>query len=223
FSASGVLVYANPAATSLCQGCSQDPDSGLALEALLPRDAMLQARADGRWSGHLSFGKDSILLVHVYFCPDEDGWFLVLLQDLREVRAYEQDLRRRHAELNGRLNAAQGRLLRAEMLASIGHLAAGVVHEINDPIGYVHANLGSLQEYLHSLFALIDAYERALRSPDPRAMLAEIDQTRSRLDIDFIARDLPQLMTESDRKSTRLNSSHVKISYAVFCLKKKRK
>ncbi len=122
---------------------------------------------------------------------------MVLMQDLQQLRFYEQDLLRRHAELNVRLTAAQEKLLQSEKLASIGQLAAGVAHEINNPIGYVHSNLGSLQEYLHSLFALIDAYERALRSPDPRAMIPEIDQTRSRLDIDFISRDLPQLMTES--------------------------
>ncbi len=197
YSDSGALVYANPAASALCQGASTPAGSILALEALLPRDALPHARSEGRWSGHLSFGPDSILLVHAYHCPGDGGWFLVLLQDLREVQAYEQDLLRRHAELNVRLTAAQAKLLQAEKLASIGQLAAGVAHEINNPIGYVHSNLGSLQEYLHSLFALIDAYERALRSPDPRAMLGEIDQTRSRLDIDFISRDLPQLMTES--------------------------
>src|SRR5690606_16137374 len=135
--------------------------------------------------------------VHAYYCAEEGGWYLVLLMDLRKVQVYEQDLLRRHAELNVRLTAAQEKLLQAEKLASIGQLAAGVAHEINNPIGYVHSNLGSLQEYLHSLFALIDAYERALRLPDPRAMLPEIDQTRQRLDIDFISRDLPQLMTES--------------------------
>ncbi|KAF1698799.1 ATP-binding protein [Pseudoxanthomonas suwonensis] len=198
FSGSGALVYANPAASALCQDCHPgEPDTSLTLEALLPRDALPQARAEGRWSGHLSFGKDSILLVHAYYCAEEGGWYLVLLMDLRKVQVYEQDLLRRHAELNVRLTAAQAKLLQAEKLASIGQLAAGVAHEINNPIGYVHSNLGSLQEYLHSLFALIDAYERALRSPDPRSMLAEIDQTRSRLDIDFISRDLPQLMTES--------------------------
>src|SRR5690606_30235454 len=131
FSATGALAYANPAASALCQGCRpDDPESGLTLEALVPRDALPAARADGRWSGHLSFGRDSMLLVHVYYQAEEGGWFLVLLQDLREVRAYEQDLLRRHAELNVRLTAAQEKLLQSEKLASIGQLAAGVAHEI---------------------------------------------------------------------------------------------
>jgi two-component system NtrC family sensor kinase len=82
-------------------------------------------------------------------------------------------------------------------MASIGQLAAGVAHEINNPIGYVHSNLGSLQEYLHSLFSLIEVYERALRLPDPKTMLPEIEEMRARYDIDFITGDLPQLMSES--------------------------
>jgi len=61
----------------------------------------------------------------------------------------------------------------------------------------VHSNLGSLQEYLRSLFTVIEAYERALRAPDPKALIPEIDDIRDRLDIDFISRDLPQLMAES--------------------------
>ncbi|MES5815094.1 ATP-binding protein [Pseudoxanthomonas sp. Soil82] len=192
------LVYANAAAHKLCGECyPRDLSSGLTLQQLLPGDALAQARAEGRWSGHLSFGGDAILMVHVYFGAEHGEHFLVLMQDLRQVRFHDQELVRRHAELNVRLTAAQEKLLQSEKLASIGQLAAGVAHEINNPIGYVHSNLGSLQEYLHSLFALIEAYERALRSPDPRAMIPEIDQTRARLDIDFISRDLPQLMTES--------------------------
>ncbi|WP_374014084.1 ATP-binding protein [Pseudoxanthomonas koreensis] len=197
YHADGMLLYANPAAHALCRNYPRDLDHGLTLDLLVPDGALPQAREEGHWTGHLSFGQGSMLLVHLYYAEQEGGHFLVLMQDLHQIRAYDQDLLRRHAELNVRLTAAQEKLLQAEKLASIGQLAAGVAHEINNPIGYVHSNLGSLQEYLHSLFALIDAYERALRLPDPRAMLPEIDQTRQRLDIDFISRDLPQLMTES--------------------------
>ena len=96
-----------------------------------------------------------------------------------------------------KLEDAHHQLLQSEKMASIGQLAAGVAHEINNPIGYVHSNLGSLQEYLHSLFSLIEVYERALRLPDPKAMLPEIEEMRARYDIDFITGDLPQLMSES--------------------------
>jgi signal transduction histidine kinase len=124
----------------------------------------------------------------------------VLIQGIEGQQDYEQELQQRHAELRQaylRLNGAQEKLLQSEKMASIGQLAAGVAHEINNPIGYVHSNLGSLQEYLRSLFTLIEAYERALRAPDPKALIPEIDDIRNRFDIDFISRDLPQLMAES--------------------------
>ena len=50
--------------------------------------------------------------------------------------------------LNESLRSAQDQLLQSERLASIGQLAAGVAHEINNPIGYVFSNFGTLEAYL---------------------------------------------------------------------------
>ncbi|MDH5822738.1 ATP-binding protein [Luteimonas sp. RD2P54] len=193
----GSRLYTNPAAETLCRAHPLwTADLGLALQDMLPSEALRKADRDGTWNDYVPFGEGRMLAARLSLCSEGGSHYLLLLQDPGLVRD-DQDLLRRHAELNVRLTAAQEKLLQAEKMASIGQLAAGVAHEINNPIGYVHSNLGSLQEYLSSLFALIDAYERALRSPDPHAQLAEIDQTRERLDIDFISRDLPQLMTES--------------------------
>ncbi|WP_407351588.1 ATP-binding protein [Luteimonas sp. R10] len=192
----GSRIYANPAADILCRSHPLWSEQGLRLDDMLPPDALRQAGEGKVWSDYVPFGEGRMLAARLSLCSEGGSHYLLLLQDPGLVRD-DQDLLRRHAELNVRLTAAQEKLLQAEKMASIGQLAAGVAHEINNPIGYVHSNLGSLQEYLSSLFALIDAYERALRSPDPQAQLAEIDQTRERLDIDFISRDLPQLMTES--------------------------
>jgi signal transduction histidine kinase len=201
FHADGRLLYANSAAHELCTACYPvGLDKGLTLPKLLPSDALPQARERGHWSGKLVFDDGRLLRAHARYDAEDGGRYLVLLQDLGLNRDYEQELQRRHAELNQayvRLTATQEKLLQSEKMASIGQLAAGVAHEINNPIGYVHSNLGSLQEYLRNLFALIDAYERALRSPDPKAMVAELDELRRRFDIDFISRDLPQLMAES--------------------------
>ena len=51
--------------------------------------------------------------------------------------------------LIAKLEEAQNQLLQSEKLASIGQLAAGVAHEINNPIGFVGSNLGALEAYLH--------------------------------------------------------------------------
>ncbi|MBB5876382.1 MULTISPECIES: ATP-binding protein [Xanthomonas] len=198
FRADGQLLLANSAARRHLSGT----DAGLAahLAQWLPSDALSQARSSGRWSGSLPT-EHHVVLAHLYFHADADGGhYLMLIQGIEGQQDYEQELQQRHAELRQaylRLNGAQEKLLQSEKMASIGQLAAGVAHEINNPIGYVHSNLGSLQEYLRSLFTLIEAYERALRAPDPKALIPEIDDIRNRFDIDFISRDLPQLMAES--------------------------
>ena len=170
------------------------------LEALLPPFALPQSRETGTWTGSLPIG-ERVITVHLHHHAEGGNEaFLAMFQQLEGPEDYERELQQRHAELRQaylRLNGTQEKLLQSEKMASIGQLAAGVAHEINNPIGYVHSNLGSLQEYLRSLFTVIESYERALRAPDPKALIPEIDDIRNRLDIDFISRDLPQLMAES--------------------------
>ncbi len=201
FRADGQLVLANRAARGYLSGVDAGTLSAH-LAQWLPGDALSQARNSGRWSGSLPT-EQRVVLAHLYFQVGfgvDDGHYLMLIQGIEGQQDYEQELQRRHDELRQaylRLNGAQEKLLQSEKMASIGQLAAGVAHEINNPIGYVHSNLGSLQEYLRSLFTLIEAYERALRAPEPKALIPEIDDIRNRFDIDFISRDLPQLMAES--------------------------
>lgn len=201
FTEDGQVALANPAAQNLLasgEGGGLPPPQRL--RELLPPDALEQARQHGHWNGSLPLG-EGVVIAHLYHHgPVGQGHFLALFRHIEGQEDYERELQQRHAELRQaylRLNGTQEKLLQSEKMASIGQLAAGVAHEINNPIGYVHSNLGSLQEYLRSLFTVIEAYERALRAPDPKALIPEIDDIRDRLDIDFISRDLPQLMAES--------------------------
>ena len=109
-------------------------------------------------------------------------------------------LAQRNAELeraNTQLARTQARLLQSDKLASIGQLAAGVAHEINNPIGYVHSNLGSLRGYIEALATVIEAYETALASDEPALARGQIAALRERLDVAFVLQDLPQLLAES--------------------------
>ncbi|MFA1262122.1 ATP-binding protein [Xanthomonas axonopodis pv. fascicularis] len=202
FRADGKLILANAIARqSLCkEDPTDDRNLGERISQVLPSDALNQARSKGSWTGSLPVA-DRVVIAHLYYNEESGpGHFLALFHNIEGQQDYERELQQRHAELRQaylRLNGAQDKLLQSEKMASIGQLAAGVAHEINNPIGYVHSNLGSLQEYLRSLFTLIEAYERALQAPDPKALIPEIDEIRNRADIDFISRDLPQLMSES--------------------------
>jgi len=96
--------------------------------------------------------------------------------------------------LNDRLEHTQNQLVQSEKLASIGQLAAGVAHEINNPIGYVSSNLYTLQQYTARLLAALEALSAMDHS---RAAAEELIEIRRRFDVDVLTSDLPQLLTES--------------------------
>ncbi len=115
-------------------------------------------------------------------------------------------LQRSHAELveaNRRLSEAQDKLVQSEKLASIGQLAAGVAHEINNPIGYIFSNFGTLEKYLHDLFEVLSAYEAAAGAlpPEQADALRELSE---RVEVDFLKEDIPALMAESKEGITRV-------------------
>ena len=110
-----------------------------------------------------------------------------------ELIKANQDLK----ELNSKLSDAQSKLIQSEKLASIGQLAAGVAHEINNPIGFIFSNFGTLEQYLEDLFQMLDAYEQAEASVSDGAALARIRSLKADLDIDYLKEDIPNLMRES--------------------------
>lgn len=102
----------------------------------------------------------------------------------------------RQDELIGKLEDTQHQLLQSEKMASIGQLAAGVAHEINNPVGFVNSNLATLKRYVNDLFILINAYEDR-----ESEMLAEtrvfIADTKKQVDIVFLREDIVDIFRES--------------------------
>ncbi|MCL7942531.1 ATP-binding protein [Marinobacter sp. ATCH36] len=92
--------------------------------------------------------------------------------------------------LNARLEQANRQLLQSEKLAAIGQLAAGVAHEINNPVGYVYSNLQSLGTYLEDLFRLTDAVGGG-------ASLDDLSAIKKNIDYSFLKDDLKDLLAES--------------------------
>ncbi|KRB79553.1 ATPase [Noviherbaspirillum sp. Root189] len=119
---------------------------------------------------------------------------------MRKREEAEAELLRRNTELtelNAKLSMAQEQLVQSEKLASIGQLAAGVAHEINNPIGYVFSNFGTLENYIASMLEMLKVYEDVELSIGSPEAVAKAKATRERIDLDFLMEDIPVLMAES--------------------------
>jgi PAS domain S-box-containing protein len=102
----------------------------------------------------------------------------------------------RLAELIRKLEEAQNQLLQSEKMASIGQLAAGVAHEINNPVAFVNSNLGTLQRYASALLNLLASYEQAEGSlaDDVRQ---DIERLKKEIDAAYLRDEIGNLLTES--------------------------
>jgi two-component system NtrC family sensor kinase len=138
----------------------------------------------------------------------EDGQLMVNAITVAVENAHlHADQQRRIAELarvnaelseSGRqLEAAHAQLLQKEKLASLGQLAAGVAHEINNPIGYVNSNVGTMRGYLDQLFRLIDAYEAAEGVLTGVPALDGVRQVKDEVNLDYLKGDARDLVDES--------------------------
>ena len=91
----------------------------------------------------------------------------------------------------------QSQLIQSEKLASLGQMAAGVAHEINNPVGFVTSNLGTLESDFKQLQRMLDAYQQAEAALAPGDCLEQLSALRNELDLDFLKEDIPILIRES--------------------------
>ena len=118
-----------------------------------------------------------------------------------EARLVLEELTRSNSALtvlNEKLERTQGQLLQSEKMAAVGQLAAGVAHEINNPVGFVRSNLGSLSDYLAGLLQLVDAYRHAAQCcPPDHPDLLEANRLAAEFDLDFVRGDATALLAET--------------------------
>jgi len=111
----------------------------------------------------------------------------------------------RQKALVDKLEDAQNQLLQSEMMASIGQLAAGVAHEINNPLGYIASNLGSLKSYSEGLLNIVEAFEEATMGlGEFQAIRLSVDAVKDKTDLEFIRQELPQLLNDTQEGIVRI-------------------
>lgn len=128
------------------------------------------------------------------------------LKHARDWLAHQNDYL--ETELARRLKENQQvqiQLLQSEKLAAIGQLAAGITHEINNPVGFVTSNLGSLNNYLRDIFELLDAYEAMEKiCPSSEPALSKIRELKQQKEIGFVREDIAHLLAESQQGLVRV-------------------
>ena len=137
----------------------------------------------------------------------EERGIIITQYDTTESRSNAMALEKRNGELlqlNEQLQDMQHQLLQSEKMASIGQLAAGIAHEINNPIGYVNSNLVTLGNYLTDLLRLVDVYDTELSRIDRADTQSLVRNARAEIDYDFMRADIDALLGESKEGISRV-------------------
>ena len=122
-----------------------------------------------------------------------------------DLHAANQELKGRHRELEEayqELATAQEQLIQSEKMASLGLLVAGVAHELNNPIGFIHSNMDFIGEYVEHLKGIVEEYE-AIDLPEG-ATRQQVDRLKKRARLEFTMQTLDELIASCKTGTERV-------------------
>jgi signal transduction histidine kinase len=99
------------------------------------------------------------------------------------------------------LHQTQAQIVQTEKMSSLGQLVAGVAHEINNPVSFIHGNLKHLQQYATELLDLVTLYEQ--HYPHPVGAIAE---ALAAIEVDFLREDIPQILQSMHHGTERIRT-----------------
>ncbi|MDQ0705818.1 two-component system NtrC family sensor kinase [Pseudomonas sp. W3I7] len=118
------------------------------------------------------------------------------LQTLHLEQLVEQRTQALQLEIDERKHL-ESQLVQSEKLASLGQLAAGVAHEINNPVGFISSNLNTLDGYFNQLQQMLEAYRHSEEIIASQPQRDQLKALRTTLELDFLKEDIPVLIRES--------------------------
>ena len=97
------------------------------------------------------------------------------------------------------LQEKEAQLIQQEKMSSLGQTVAGVAHEINNPVNFIHGNLTYVHKYTQNIFELLTLYQKYY--PDP---ISEIETKIEDIDLEFLIEDLPKILSSMEMGTKRI-------------------
>ncbi|MBD2679357.1 MULTISPECIES: PAS domain S-box protein [Nostoc] len=172
------------------------------------------ALREGIWSGKSIFwsrnGEEipvsQVLIAH----KNEQGkveFFSTIARDIRDRQHIEAQLRQQALDLAQalqELQRTQAQMIQAEKMSSLGQLVAGVAHEINNPVNFIHGNLSHLEEHTQDLLKLVRSYQLSNMGELQNSSCYPMDSPKDyklvppnlceEIDLEYIQEDLPKIL-----------------------------
>ncbi|BAY25803.1 multi-sensor signal transduction multi-kinase [Calothrix sp. NIES-2100] len=124
------------------------------------------------------------------------------LEEKVEIRT--QELHNKNQHLQQALEdvkRTQTQLIQSEKMSSLGQMVAGIAHEINNPINFIHGNVNHVSEYVKDLLNLLAMYQYECTNPSDL-----IEEKAAEIDVDFLAEDLPKVLDSMKIGSSRIRN-----------------
>ncbi|MDZ8188948.1 MAG: AAA family ATPase [Nostoc sp. ChiSLP02] len=124
-----------------------------------------------------------------------------LEQKVKERTQELDDKNQRLQQTIQELKRTQIQLIQSEKMSSLGQMVAGIAHEINNPINFIHGNITHASGYVRDLLDLMAVYQQEYPNSSPA-----IEEKSEDIDIDFLAEDLPKILDSMKIGSSRIRT-----------------